>query len=154
LSDSAPQELLTTKAAAVALGVTQQTVRNWIDSGKLKGTRSGRPYQVTSQSVEQILAQEGKRTLAPRHRSQTEIDALAKEVRRLADQSAAVAALASERDRYRAEAATLREAAAQVNAASREAYAGMRQLLDAMQLQSEALSQLLGPSTPDDVLRR
>jgi excisionase family DNA binding protein len=39
-------DILTVSEVAVQFGVTPQTVRAWIDSGKLKGGRVGKAYRI------------------------------------------------------------------------------------------------------------
>jgi hypothetical protein len=65
-----------------------------------------------------------------------------------------LAAIEDERDRYRAEAAAAKEVALRVNAAAREAGEGTRKLLEALELQADALSQFLAPGSPADLLDR
>ena len=54
-------------------------------------------------------------------------------------------------DRYRADAATSREAALRVNAAAKDLREVVRRLLGVLDEQSEALTQLLAPATPADI---
>jgi hypothetical protein len=63
-----------------------------------------------------------------------------------------VEALQRERDRFRAEAASAKEAALRVNAAARDTDKAVRGLLEVLEAQADALTQLLAPSTADDLL--
>ncbi|HUX86329.1 MAG TPA: hypothetical protein VMW65_04955, partial [Chloroflexota bacterium] len=62
-----------------------------------------------------------------------------------------VRAIEADRDRYRADAATSREAALRVNAAARDLRDVVQRLVGVLDEQSEALTQLLAPATPADV---
>jgi len=45
-------EYLTTKEAAEALGMTQSAVQNALISGRLRGTKFGRDWQISAREVE------------------------------------------------------------------------------------------------------
>jgi excisionase family DNA binding protein len=47
----ADDEILTVAQVAEQFGVTPQTVRAWIDSGKLKGGRVGKAYRILRRDV-------------------------------------------------------------------------------------------------------
>jgi hypothetical protein len=64
----------------------------------------------------------------------------------------AIRAIEADRDRYRADATTSREAALRVNAAAKDLREVVGRLLGVLDEQSEALTQLLAPATPADVL--
>jgi hypothetical protein len=59
--------------------------------------------------------------------------------------------LESERDRYRSDAIAAREAALRLNAAAAEARAAAGSLLNALDAQADALTQLLTPGSPADL---
>lgn len=62
--DAEPKPYLTVWVTAMALGVTPQTVRNWLRSGKLDRYEiDGRAVLVTRESVNRLLAErtEGKK---------------------------------------------------------------------------------------------
>jgi hypothetical protein len=152
-------ELVTASEAAIMLDVSSETVRKYLLAGKLSGQRndSGRWYAKRA-SVEAHLAMFGQST-RPHISNHRE---LAAEVRRLAEavdrlerretgSSEDRAALARERDRYRADASTMRETALQLNAAAQEAGGALRQVLAVLEHQSAALSQLLTPGLPQDL---
>jgi excisionase family DNA binding protein len=52
-----PPEFLTVKEVAVRLRTSPQTVRNWIETGKVRAMRVGRAFLVRSEDLEQILAE-------------------------------------------------------------------------------------------------
>jgi excisionase family DNA binding protein len=63
---SAPsRELLTTGEAALALGISDQTVRNWVAAGRLPGVRRGVrtmiPRQAVREEIERSRVSPGKR---------------------------------------------------------------------------------------------
>jgi excisionase family DNA binding protein len=47
----ADDDILTVSQVAAQFGVTPQTVRAWIDSGKLKGGRVGQAYRILRRDV-------------------------------------------------------------------------------------------------------
>jgi hypothetical protein len=65
---------------------------------------------------------------------------------------AAAAAISRERDRYRADAAAAREAVLRLAGVNRDAVGAARQLLDALDAQADAIAQLVGPGSPQDLL--
>jgi excisionase family DNA binding protein len=143
--------------AARRLSVTSQAVRDWIHAGHLPARKEGRLWLVREQDVDRLAA--GRAASQPRAstagvedrlRELTEAVALLNE--REAASAALVEALARERDRFRADAAASREAALRVNAAAREIDRAVRGLLDVLELQSDALTQLLAPASPEDLV--
>jgi hypothetical protein len=66
--------------------------------------------------------------------------------------AASVDAIARERDRYRADAASAREAALHLASGTRDAVGAARQLLDALDAHAEAIAQLVRPGSPQDLL--
>jgi hypothetical protein len=144
--------------AALRLAVTPQTVRNWIRSGTLKAKKQDGIWAVDAASIERCAAARPLRAARERVDGSTE--------KRLEDLAALVATLAArehtaddllealqrERDRFRSEAASAKEAALRVNAAARETHAAVRQLLAVLELQTDALTQLLAPSSLQDLV--
>jgi len=49
--------LYTIPEAAEELGVSNNTVRNYLRSGKLHGTRIGRPIFITDKDIKKLVAQ-------------------------------------------------------------------------------------------------
>jgi excisionase family DNA binding protein len=49
--------LYTIPEAAEELGVSNNTVRNYLRSGKLNGTRIGRPIFITDKDIRKLVAQ-------------------------------------------------------------------------------------------------
>lgn len=151
--------------AADALGVTTQTIRNWIGSNKLKASkgRNGR-WQVDAASLRdcaQALDAAGnvRRTAsAESNEIALKLDRLSGEVTAMmeADRSSErlLAAVERERDGYRADAASVREAALQLVAAADDTYQAVATLLKIMARQRDALSQLLAPGSPRDLMPR
>ena len=156
---SKPQGHAGLRAAEVArrLGVTSQTVRNWIDSGELKAHKRGKLWIVDRESYEAYAA---SRPASPPPVQPTDVEArlveLTEAVERLASRESAtealVEALSRERDRWRAEAAAAKEAALRVNSAAEQTHKAVEQLLEVLALQADALRQLLAPASVDDVL--
>jgi len=148
---------LSASSAAARLGVTPQTIRNRLRAGTLTGGINARGrWEVDVTSVEASPANdrrnEGPGTLA----------ALGREVKRLAavvddlksSETPApghLKAVERERDRYRADAAAARSAALSLIGAAREVDGAVRQTLRILELQSEALVQLLAPGSPEDL---
>jgi hypothetical protein len=153
-----PATLSVTEAAGRLL-VTGQTVRNRLKRGELDGRKQGAKWVVDAESVDKAASELTATPLKPVASAGVEerLERLTKAVERLARREAAsselVAALQRERDRFRAEAAASKEAALRVNSAARETDQAVRQLLDVLALQSDALTQLLAPSSPEDLLR-
>lgn len=143
------RSILTATEAAAKLGVSSQSVRNWIRGGNLIATKgqNGR-WLVAADSVEHRCRLLGRDRLclgasdAPRAESgRTAGD----------DSERLIAALERERDRHRSDAAAARAAAIELNAAAREIDGAVRHLLDVLTRQSDALTQLLAPGTPEDL---
>jgi excisionase family DNA binding protein len=66
----ADDDILTVAQVAAHLHVTPQTVRAWIDSGKLRAGRVGKAYMILRRDVYAMLEQ-----AAVEHRSRRESDA-------------------------------------------------------------------------------
>lgn len=141
--------------AAQQLRVTPQTVRNWLRDGQLEGAKRGTRWFVERTSIELRELDAGGPQTAGRE-IEDRLDEIAISVERLLSQesqsSQLLAAVERERDRYRAEAATSKEAALRVNAAAAEIDGAVRRLLKVLELQSGALEQLLAPSSPQDLI--
>lgn len=50
----ADPELLTVSQAADALGASNQTIRNWIRSGRLQAVRIGNRFQIPAQEIDRL----------------------------------------------------------------------------------------------------
>jgi hypothetical protein len=157
---------LTVAAAAGRLGVSDQTVRNRLRSGPLRGRQDASGYwQVEAASVEEYRAAHpsafadadlADSDVASRlEELGVKVDALLARDAATADLVASLqrerAALARERDHYRADAAAAKAAALDVNAAARGLDASVRPMLDVLERQRDALTQLLAPGSPEDL---
>jgi hypothetical protein len=132
-----------------------ERTRKLIETGRLVGEQRGGRNQwfIDPQSLANEIAERGGPW-------ETDVDRLAAEVRGLVGRVVALegsdlagssgARTAAARDQYRAEASTMREVAIRANAAQRAAIAGFRQMLEAMDEQTNLVSELLGPRTPAD----
>jgi excisionase family DNA binding protein len=152
---------MSTGTAAKALDVSLQTVRNWVRSGKLSGTQtaSGR-VRVDAASVDAVLR---ARSAVPRPTTgtpaslETTLSEIQHVLGELQSQDLASTRLLKtverERDRFRAEAAALRDASLQLVSAASETEAGVQKLLVVLDRQREALVQLLAPRSPEDLIR-
>lgn len=60
MSDQTDEEPrpLTVEEVAAKFGVTDQSVRNWITSGRLRATRHGRVWRVRREDLDKMTAQE------------------------------------------------------------------------------------------------
>lgn len=54
-TNSEPRIMISTEDAATRLGVSAETVRNWVKAGHLRGGRIGRNYQVCAIHAQQII---------------------------------------------------------------------------------------------------
>lgn len=148
---------MTVSQAASALGVSTETIRKWLKNGLLTGelaTTGGR-WRVDTASVHERIANFGQKSSRADDIAalSAKIEQIARDVDRLAaDPSGDLETVTKERDKYRAEASTMRETALRLNAAAREVNGAVRQTLDVLEFQSEALSELLGPGSPQDIL--
>lgn len=149
---------MTSGAAAEWLGVTPQTVRNLLGRQKLRGNQGDRGrWRVETASLEDYLAEHGRKNeVHPTGDLQREIKQLAAGVSELRSSEAMsarhVESLEQERDHYRADAAAAREAALMLISAAREVDGAVRQTLRVLELQTDALVQLLAPGSPGDLL--
>jgi len=149
--------LVSTGDAAEQLGVTPQTVRNWLQDSELRGHRDGRGrWQIETASVEEYLAQHGRgnngRSVADLQREIERLTVIVGELRASETTSAQlIEPLERERDRYRADASAARAAALSLITAAREIDGVVRQTLRVLELQADALVQLLAPGSPADL---
>ena len=150
------QDAVPVRVAAERLAVTGQTVRNMIRRGDLRGRKEGRRWLVDGDDVERLAQEQPGSRREPPAAPPTVgelAEAVAELLRREAAASKLVTALERERDRFRADAAAAREAALRVNAVARETDQAVRHLLEVLELQSDALTQLLAPGSPEDLAR-
>ena len=170
---------MTVADAAAEFGVTAQAVRDRCKKGLLAYKAvSSRKWLVDRGDVERYLSEHpGPRAssdAADRFRRVSEapsatsrppelpplaaaqLSRLSAAVRKLEDRSedsSLIATLEWQRDHYRAEAAAISAAALSVNAAAQELRTVVVSLVAALDAQSDALSQLLGPASPQDMTR-
>lgn len=52
------REFLTVREVAQPLAITGQTVRRWIQSGQIAGTKYGRDYVIPRSELDRLLARE------------------------------------------------------------------------------------------------
>lgn len=156
---------LTVAVAAARLGVSDQTIRNRLRSGPLRGRKDASGYwQVEAASVEEYRADGSQLADADLADGDvaSQLEELNVKVDELLARDAASAdlvaslqrervALGRERDHHRADAAAAKAAALDVNAAARELDGGVRSMLEMLRRQSDALTQLLAPGSPDDL---
>jgi hypothetical protein len=170
---------MSASAAGERLGISSQAVRDRVHAGTLRGqqTATGR-WRIDPASVEQAVARNdrdraGNEDMGQRVRELTaEMRELAAAVRELVAGAprvnaleAAVAAMTTrdaatverlrglqrERDRYRSDASAVRAAALAVNAAASDLDGSVREVLEVLAHQRDALTQLLAPGSPEDI---
>lgn len=136
---------------AERLGLTTQAVRDRIRAGTLPGTKDERgQWRIPSRAVPSTPGAAASpsslddRVAALEHELGTLRNARDAQAHRQAD-------LQRERDRHRADAVAAREVALHLNAAVTEARAAAQNLLNALDAQSDALTQLLTPGSPADL---
>ena len=135
--------------AAELLGLSPQAVRDRVKNGGLGGEKKGRYWYVNHADV--LSAPRPKRRSVSLHTIQEEIAELReRETERDQGFRQILDVVERERDRYRAEAATAKEAALRVNAAASELRDAVFSLLQNTEQQSAALTQLLAPLTPEE----
>lgn len=152
-------EFVSAAEAARMLGVSSETIRKRLADGKLSGQRDAMgSWRVERASAEAWLAKFGQKKrprLGDHSALAAEVGRLAEAVDRLerdgTQSSEHLAAVTRERDRYRADASTMRETALQLNAAAQEANGALRQVLAILERQSAALGELLAPGSPQDL---
>jgi len=149
---------LSTAAAGRLIGISAQTVRQWCERGVLDARRIGSRaiWRVDSASVEGYLQSHPERRPTPDSRVTTELDHLRRDVDELRSRrdrtEDLLAAMERERDRFRSDAAAVREAALLLNSAAQETHEAVSHLVEVLAGQSAALAQLLSPGSPLDVL--
>ena len=154
---ASPEPTMSVREAATQLGVTPQTIRNWLANHKLDGHQDGRKrvWRVTTQSVEAATPRTpGIRLSAASGDGIPAVRQMLEQL--LARETSAervLTAVERERDRYRADAAAVREAAIRVNRAADDLRQVIPSLVGVLEEQSDALAQLLGPTTPAELLR-
>src|SRR5262245_59395966 len=71
LGPDRPRELLTTGEAGLALGLSAQTVRNWVAAGRLpavrRGVRTMIPREAVLEEIERSRTRPGEAAVAPEH---------------------------------------------------------------------------------------
>jgi excisionase family DNA binding protein len=134
--------------AAERLGLTTQAVRNRIRAGTLPGTKDERGrWRIPSGAVPRAPL-----TAVIPDSLDDRVAALERELGALREaQAHREADLQNERDRHRADAVAAREVALHLNAAVAEARAAAQSLLNALDAQADALTQLLTPGSPADL---
>ena len=166
-------------AAAERLGISSQAVRDRLHARTLRGhqTETGR-WRIDPTSVEQAAPRNDSgrasdedmghrvreltaemRGLAAAVRELTagapRVNALEATVAALTTRDAATVerlrSLERERDRYRSDASAVRAAALAVNAAASDLDGSVRQVLEVLAHQRDALTQLLAPGSPEDI---
>ncbi|HXC79465.1 MAG TPA: helix-turn-helix domain-containing protein [Candidatus Acidoferrum sp.] len=148
--------LLSATSAGHELGVSAQTVRDWARSGKLRGSQgpTGR-WLIEDSSVQEVVATEGRRGRPVNHDLERRLDIVVEEVAMLrtrdVTENELVSALTRERDRYRADSATIREAALKLAVAAREQHRAVKTLLEVLDLQADTLAELLAPASLHDM---
>lgn len=135
--------------AARRLGLTPQAVRDRIRLGTLPGHKNERGQWRVPEAALPAAANEPAATLAKR------VAALEREVEVLrtarGEHDGLLAAIAADRDRHRADAIAAREAALQLNVTIAELRASVRSLLNALDGQAHALTQMLAPGSPEEL---
>jgi Helix-turn-helix domain len=143
--------------AAEELGLSPQAVRDLIRSKKLKGQKnSADRWRIDPDSLSRYLSEHGRKegVLSGLERLGQRLDELDRRIDSLSD-LAAVAALQAaerERDKYRSDAATLREVVRLYAESTEETEAAFANLRAASQKQREALAQLLRPASVEDLM--
>jgi hypothetical protein len=155
--------------AAEQLGENAETTRLRIGRRELKGEKRGRAgrWFIEPQSLARLVAARGgSRTADARFDLlESRVDSLTTAVQELiariqtlpsapADRTLEMGMLSRQRDRFRAEASTFREAAMRANASQRSMAAAFRLVLDALDENADALTEMLGPRDLDDLLRQ
>jgi hypothetical protein len=146
-------------AVAKDLGLSTQAVRDLIRSEKLAGSKDpeGR-WLIDAASTAAYLETHGRRKpdAASVEKIERRLDDLAQEVEALKKSSVGsvdlLAAAERERDRFRAEAATAREAALRLVGSAEEKSHVVEGLLKVLQQQEAAVLQLLAPASLDDLV--
>jgi hypothetical protein len=145
------------RKAAEELGLSPQAVRDLIRSKKLKGKKnSADRWRIDPNSLSRYLSEHGRKegVLSGLERLEQRLDELDRRIDSPSESAptAALAAAERERDRYRSDAATLREVVRLYAESTEEADAAFASLRAASRKQREAVAQLLGPATVEDLL--
>jgi excisionase family DNA binding protein len=150
--------LIRVSRVADHLRLSPQGVRDLIRAKKLRGCKDpGGRWLVEASSVTEYLERYGRKKGGDLGQLGVErrLDELARSIDSLREAGALsarlLAATERERDRYRADAATAREAALRLVAASQETNSAASELLGGLQRQQDALIQLLAPASPADL---
>jgi hypothetical protein len=159
---------VTVAEAAEILDVSEQTVRNWCRQRLLEcEVKSPRKWFVDRTSVERYHADhprpgrsaeafpsppESSDTLASLREELLRLSKAVHDLRDRSGDSSELEAIEWQRDHYRADAAAVRAAAISINTAAQELRAVLVSLLAVLDTQSEALSQLLAPASPQDLV--
>jgi Helix-turn-helix domain len=144
---------------AKKLGLSTQAVRNLIRSGKLKADKDpeGR-WLIDAASADRYLAEYGRRNPAPAgmERVEERLGELARSVESLRESNVSATQLLEtterERDKHRAEASAVREAALRLIGSAQETNLVVAGLLKVLKQQEDALVQLLAPGSLDDLM--
>ena len=155
-SDAGDARWITSGSAARELDVSAETIRRWVDTGRLEGFSEERHvrkrYFVSERSVKALQERREAGAAPPGHELRrlrervAELEAIRDEV--------SLARLSRDRDHYRAENSALREAGLRLNAAMEHMERSTSAQAAALQEQREALSVLLTPNSVDDLQRR
>lgn len=149
---------LTPAQAAELLEIGEERVRQLCRNGTLAASKvpGGREWQIDAAAVaERAGSIPPSRRRRPAASTEVSVDEIVEAViRRLCQppDTSAVAEVRRERDRYRSDAAAVREAALHLTQAAREVRVGMAAALAALDEQAEALSALLAPGSVADLL--
>jgi excisionase family DNA binding protein len=139
--------------AAKRLGVSSQTIRNWIGTGDLRATKQRDRWVIDPDSLAVLGKRRGvlRASTAPPELA-IQVGELIRMVSAISDRQdelmRSMDSLRQERDRFRAESATARESALAANAVAAKTQEAVGQLLEALQLQTNSVSQLLLPALP------
>lgn len=144
---------------AEELGLSTQAVRNLIRAGKLAASKDpeGR-WLIDEASVDRYLARHGRRKpeAAGMGRIEERLDDLARSIESLRESNASARQLLEsterERDKHRAEASAVKEAALRLVGSAQETNSVVSGLLKVLQQQEDALVQLLAPGSPADLM--
>jgi hypothetical protein len=146
-------------SVAQELGLSKQGVRDLVHHHKLEASKDpeGR-WLIDAASADAYLAVHGSRKRADTDMQQIErrLEELVQSVASLAESNGSAAQLLKaterERDKYRADSASVREAALRLVSAAHETNSAVSGLLSVLQQQQDALVQLLAPGSLDDLL--
>lgn len=145
---SMANNFISVSEAAERLGVTPQSVRNWIKFGQIAWRTSGRRFEVDEKDVQSREAAGSIR--APRS-SRATLQSAHDIDRRISMLELELESLRLERDRFRADAAAADSSALESSAVAAELAKATRQLVDTLELQIAATSRLLTPNSPADL---